>query len=445
MNKVKCLTIFIMMIVISVIIPNNSNAATKYTYEDTEQGIIWEYEINDDETITLKGTTTDITGTVEIPDTIEGKNVTTIGGNAFRDCKELETVTIPNTVTNIGYGAFYGCGNLANITLSEGLVQIEQHAFTGCCFEQVKLPNGLTTIEEDAFFNVKELKKILIPDSVTSIGNMAFYGCDDLVIYGNDGMTSKTYAEEKGIAFDYIANWDESSSGEDITPPAVELIEVKLSSLSNCPKDENTKTYMVPTGTELTINTIFSEDLVGTTAPKLVVKFGEGNDIELTNGAVSGSKVTYTYTVKSGDLGTMAVVSLSGGDLQDEAGNDADLTWPELTVEYDVIKKHSVYANGTAVEDDDSDKEVEDEEDKTTTDNDDKKEESTSNKGTSSNGSSSSKDTNKESSSSGNKDKTTAPGKLPQTGLGIGLAISIVAVIAFGGIAYSKYSKLKGL
>ncbi len=429
MNKVKCLAIFIMMIVIAII-PSNSNATTKYTYEDTEQGIIWEYEINDDETITLKGATIDITGTVEIPATIEGKNVTTIGGNAFRDCKDLEAVTIPRTITKIGYAAFYGCHNLSNITFSEGLVQIEGHAFTGCCFEEVKLPNGLLTIEKSAFFNVGELKKILIPDSVTSIGDQAFYDCDDLIIYGNDGMASKRYAEEKGIDFDYIANWDKSNSGLDITPPKIELIEIDRSSLLNCPWDKDTTTYMVPTGTELTITVIFSEVLVGNTAPKLVVKFGEGNDIELSNGLISDSEITYTYTVKSGDLGTMAVVSLSGGDLADEARNEADLTCPQLTIEYDSLtKKNTVYANGTAVEDDDSDKEETS-----------KKEENTSNAGTSS------KDTSK-TTTSGKADKTTAPGKIPQTGLeiGIGLVVSIVALLTFGGIEFSKYSKLKGL
>jgi len=36
-------------------------------------------------------------------------NVTSIGDEAFRDCSDLTSVTIPNSVTSIEYRAFDGC------------------------------------------------------------------------------------------------------------------------------------------------------------------------------------------------------------------------------------------------------------------------------------------------------------------------------------------------
>ncbi len=41
--------------------------------------------------------------------------VTTIGSNAFHNCKGLVSITIPKTVTSIGTGAFQNCTNLLNV------------------------------------------------------------------------------------------------------------------------------------------------------------------------------------------------------------------------------------------------------------------------------------------------------------------------------------------
>ena len=50
---------------------------------------------------------------VNIPDSIDGYTISSIGANAFQDCSNLTEVTIPNSVTNIGDNAFNGCTNLS--------------------------------------------------------------------------------------------------------------------------------------------------------------------------------------------------------------------------------------------------------------------------------------------------------------------------------------------
>lgn len=51
-------------------------------------------------------------GTVEIPEEIDGKKVTSIGYNAFYNCSSLTEINILSSVTSIGWNAFNGCDNL---------------------------------------------------------------------------------------------------------------------------------------------------------------------------------------------------------------------------------------------------------------------------------------------------------------------------------------------
>ena len=124
-------------------------SASAETYGD------YEYEILDDGTVEI----TRYNGksqTITIPNTINGKKVTSIGEFAFRYCSVL-TVTIPNSITSIGSCAFFD-SSLASITIPDSVTSIGSEAFSNC--------NNLTSID--------------IPDSVSSIGSYAFHGCYNL-------------------------------------------------------------------------------------------------------------------------------------------------------------------------------------------------------------------------------------------------------------------------
>lgn len=236
----------------------------------------YEYEVLDNGTIEL----TIYNGnaqTVEIPSTIDGKTVTSIGDDAFFYCESLASITIPNGVTRIGDWAFAISG-LTSIIIPDSVTIIGKHAFDSCtslsevtipdgavigsgaflntpwvenkrkenplvivngtlldgstCSGNVVVPEGVTIIGDNAFSG-SGLTGITIPNSVTEIGSYAFYECENLEsIKLPDGITDILFATFSGcsnltdITFPNTLKtigdsaFDECSNLDNITIPA---------------------------------------------------------------------------------------------------------------------------------------------------------------------------------------------------------------------------------
>ena len=115
-----------------------------------------------------------------IPDSIDGVDVTSIGDGAFWGCGELANVTIPNSITTIGEEAFYECSGLKNITIPDSITDIGMRAFSGCSgLTNVTIPSG-AWIGWFAFSNCTSLKDVTIANGITVIGDWAFLGCTGL-------------------------------------------------------------------------------------------------------------------------------------------------------------------------------------------------------------------------------------------------------------------------
>ena len=107
--------------------------------------------------------------------------VTSIGIYAFAYCTGLTSITIPNSVTNIGGGAFAYCTGLTSITIPNSVTRIGDSTFGGCSgLTNITIPNSVTSIGIDAFSDCTGLTSITIPNSVTNIGRGAFSGCTGL-------------------------------------------------------------------------------------------------------------------------------------------------------------------------------------------------------------------------------------------------------------------------
>lgn len=103
---------------------------------------------------------------------IIGKNVTTIGNNAFSGCKTLKTVKGMAGVNSFGDGAFQKCAELAKITITKGVTQIGKNAFNGCSklktitIKATKLKsigkNAFSGIMETAIFKCRRVRLMRI-------------------------------------------------------------------------------------------------------------------------------------------------------------------------------------------------------------------------------------------------------------------------------------------
>ena len=109
-------------------------------------------------------------------------SLTTIGSMFFYNCSSLTSVTIPPTVTTIGGSAFSGCTSLAAIALPDGLTSIESSAFSNCSsLQSLDLSHTqLTEIPSSTCSQCTSLTSLQLPATVTTIGGSAFYGCSVL-------------------------------------------------------------------------------------------------------------------------------------------------------------------------------------------------------------------------------------------------------------------------
>ena len=114
---------------------------------------------------------------LKIPAELEGKPVTQLGKEVFKNNFKLESVIVPDSITAIGNGAFFGCSALKNVKLPNALRTIGANTFQYCIsLEQIDIPFSVTSIGVSAFADCIRLGEIVLL-SVTSIGDSAFDDC----------------------------------------------------------------------------------------------------------------------------------------------------------------------------------------------------------------------------------------------------------------------------
>ncbi len=154
----------------------------KETAKWTEEYLVIPEEIDGKKVTKIGGSLTgymkSVLRKVKIPNT-----VTVIGDGAFEYCTELEDVIIPDSVTTIERSAFSNCTKLSKIKLPNNLISIGQGAFSNSNLTSLKLPDSLVSLEgfEDCYFSTE----IIIPENVTYIGGFNYCDLTDVKIPKN--------------------------------------------------------------------------------------------------------------------------------------------------------------------------------------------------------------------------------------------------------------------
>lgn len=145
---------------------------------------------------------TALTG-VTFPDTL-----TYIGGDAFKNCVNLESVEFPESLTIIRGCAFEGCTSLKNVTIPAAVKDLRDaftrsgvesvtlkcnpemwsYAFYECeNLKEINLPEGIEFIDLAAFYGCKALESVTLPVSVKTIEWAAFKNCENLKEINHSG------------------------------------------------------------------------------------------------------------------------------------------------------------------------------------------------------------------------------------------------------------------
>ena len=139
-------------------------------------------------TVEVTGLTTDgggYSGAIVIPEEVTYSGVTyrvtAIGKKAFRECRGMTSVEIPNSITIIRESAFDNCFGLKSLTIPNSVTTMGAEVCRGCtAMESITLPDAITKIEDRTFYDCHALAEIVIPSSVSSIGFSAFSWCKSL-------------------------------------------------------------------------------------------------------------------------------------------------------------------------------------------------------------------------------------------------------------------------
>lgn len=212
--RILCISLFIVAI---FTIKSYGISDFTYTLDDSGNATITAYN----------GSESSLT----IPSTIDGYNVTTVGSHAFDESRNstnghtIKNVVISEGIKRIELLAFAKCTNLESVKLPESLTFLDMQTFTQCSnLKSINIPSKIENIANGTFQETG-FTEFDIPENVKSIDSRALgicssleevrvyskditydlgvfeYSSSNLVLYGYEGSTTQTYAQQNELQF----------------------------------------------------------------------------------------------------------------------------------------------------------------------------------------------------------------------------------------------------
>ncbi len=151
-----------------------------------------EFELLDNDTYAVIGIGTCTDTDIVIPETYEGKAITSIGDMAFVNCTDLTSVLMPDSVVSIGNASFGYCSSLTSINIPDSVTSIGMHTFMYCTsLPSVTISKNVASIDSFAFAMCTNLT------SITADENNKYYKSIDGNLYSKDGTLLVQYAAGK--------------------------------------------------------------------------------------------------------------------------------------------------------------------------------------------------------------------------------------------------------
>ncbi len=210
------------------------------------------------------------TGSVNIPAQVSHKgtnyNVTSITGEAFRNDRDVTSVTLPASIVRIENNAFENCTGLTAISIPSSVNYMGSHAFMDCSgltrvntssiaswlgiqfvnelanplvqahdlyvsnskLESLTIPSSVTQIKQHAFNGCTSIKRVTTHNQVTTVGSSAFKNCSSIhtVVIGAAVTSIQGNAFTGCTALNTINSWP-------TTPPTITSTTFDQSHYSN--------------------------------------------------------------------------------------------------------------------------------------------------------------------------------------------------------------------
>lgn len=228
---------------------------------------------------------TDTAGDLIVPSALRGYKVVSIGNQAFYNCNNLTSVTIPEGVTNIADQAFYNCSSLTNVMFPSTLKSIGASAFIGCgSLQKVDIKVPRLTIGDRAFRNCDGLRDFRFEGDELIAGTRAFFGCGGL---RDVNLIVKDIVLSEGVFFggsDSNSSFGYCNQLTNVIVAASNRVEFGVSAFAGCSELQQ---VVLTAGTEMNVGaTVFS----GCTALRLA-SLTAGSEIKV--GASAFSSCSY--------------------------------------------------------------------------------------------------------------------------------------------------------